>query len=68
MADQTEILTWGCSVGRNPPTSGILEQLTLRLAAQSARDESARAFERCDFNALCPEIPKLTHIKKNYIT
>ena len=46
MADQTEILTWGCSVGRNPPTSGILEQLSLGLAAQSARDESARAFER----------------------
>ena len=46
MADQTEILTWGCSVGRNPPTSGILEQLTVGLAAQSERDKSVRAFER----------------------
>ena len=45
MSDQTEILTWGCSVGCNPPPSDILKQLTLGLAAQSARDKSARAFE-----------------------
>ena len=29
MADQTEILPRGCSVGGNPSTSGSLRQLTL---------------------------------------
>ncbi|EDR07461.1 uncharacterized protein LACBIDRAFT_327971 [Laccaria bicolor S238N-H82] len=33
----TNYLSLGCSVGGNPPTSGILEQLTLGLAVRSAK-------------------------------